>query len=247
MGKRKEKNTPVSFHWRRKYFHSPSSFQLQIVFWLGMVSFVPASPFPWWYFIELLLYRSCACSACHCGFICVLGFLLLILCMLFMEMIFPWSNPSPSTLRKLYAFLFAQISESWGKGFDQTFHPNSLTLRTLSISGSLKISSFTARISFSDKGWVMHLSIALWHLKSVNCYVCFQTFYIDSHMKTTFHTLCFKRLRIMTSLSHVYSITAGSWRQCVEKTSIASLWNRQLPYESVGQDFLQTKANCRHS
>lgn len=99
MGKRKEKNTPVSFHWRRKYFHSPSSFQLQIVFWLGMVSFVPASPFPWWYFIELLLYRSCACSACHCGFICVLGFLLLILCMLFMEMIFPWSNPSPSTLR----------------------------------------------------------------------------------------------------------------------------------------------------
>lgn len=133
-----------------------------------------------------------------------------------------------SSTEKLDAFLFAQISESWGKGFDQTSHPKSPTLRTLSNSGSLKISSSTARISFSDKGWVVRLSIARCHLESVNCYVCFQIFYIESHMKTTFHISYFKRLRIIVSLSQVSSITVGSWRQCVEKISMtvfqSSLW-----------------------
>lgn len=111
MGKKKRKKTSLSLHWGRKYFHSLSSFQLQIALWLGMVSFVPTSPFPWWYFTGLHLCSSCECSPYHCGFICVSGLLLLILCLLFMEMIFPWSCPSHLALRNLmHSYLHKSLS-----------------------------------------------------------------------------------------------------------------------------------------
>lgn len=161
-----------------------------------------ASPLPCWDFVWLAsLQVLCMLSASLWVHMCIKP--------IFLENAISLELSTSSDTWTLSAFFSAQIPESWGKRLSQTSHRKHLTFYTLSSYGSLNISPYTARRSFSDKVWVIHLSIALSHLETFYCYVCFQTFYIKCQIKIV---LCFAKLRVMVSVSQLYNTTVGRWR-----------------------------------